>query len=254
MSEMRGKVWVTTDMGGKMGGMSSISSSCMKNKSCEFKSKIEGSICADCYAHNYLEFRKGCRDRYGDNYDVLNASVLSEEETPKFHEPEARIEAFGDTDSVTQAKNYLLIPKASPKTEFAWFSKNSGFTHEAIKEGFEKPDNLTYVNSSLKVNEPKVLKDWEKEFTDIIFTVYTLDYLKKHPEISINCGLAKCKECRICYGKWKNEMRDNERQILYVNEIIKSDKTKYKKWIESRRREMEKILAQKEGEQSERPE
>lgn len=251
MSEMRGKIWVTTNMTGKMHGLCSISTSCLKNGRCKARALINGSICAECYARGYLEFRKGCRDRYGDNYDVLNAGVLEEKDIPRFYESEARIEAFGETDSVTQAKNYLLIPKANPKTEFGWFSKNSWLTYQAIHEGFEKPKNLTYINSSLAVNESKTLRDYEKEFTDIIFTAYTLDYLKEHPEIVINCGLAKCEDCKMCYGRWK-EIRENEHDILYVNEIVKADRAKYKKWIESRRREMEEILGHEGGNDSER--
>jgi len=243
MSGIRGKIWVTTDMKGKMEDMCGVSTSCLKNKRCEAMSKIKGSICEECYARNYLGFRKGCRDRFGENYDILNASILEEEDIPKFFEPMVRIEPFGDTGSVVHAKNYLQIPKASPNSEFGWFSKNSLFTYQAIKEGFEKPKNVTYINSSLKKNEPRVLKDFEKEFTDIIFTVYTLDYLKEHPEININCGLAKCRECQMCYGKWK-EIRDNENEILYVNEIVKSDQAKYKKWMKEKQKKLEELMAQ----------
>ena len=100
--------------------------------------------------------------------------------------PYLRIESFGDVQNVTQARNYLRIIKAFPNKRCAIWSKNKEVYKKAIQfEG--KPQNTSYVHSSLFLNKPDKIDLKEYPFIDHVFTVYEKAYVKEH-NIVINCG------------------------------------------------------------------
>jgi hypothetical protein len=75
--------------------------------------------------------------------------------------------------------------------------------------GISKPDNMTILYSSIRVNECEsdILNKYD--FIDKVFTVYDPETAKG---IAINCGARDCRKCARCYA------RDTE---SLVNEILK---------------------------------
>lgn len=194
-------IWIVNHMANKLEGISSVSSSVWDNALCKLRQTIENCICKFCYAFNQQSYQTGLRE-----HNILNGLILRNVLIPvKFFKflrilfPYLRIESFGDTANVIQARNYIRIIKAFPEKRCAIWSKNIGIWNQAFKlEG--KPKNTTYVHSSLKLNCPDDVSKYD--FVDHVFTVYTKAYAKKH-NIVINCGGKKCLECILakinCY-------------------------------------------------------
>ena len=209
-------LWIVNHLSNKLEGISSISSSVHDNKLCKAWRKLKGCICAHCYAHNQQSYQTGLKE-----HNILNGIILRNVLIPvRFFKflviifPYLRIESFGDTANVIQARNYIRIIKAFPGKRCAIWSKNIAIWEKAFSlEG--KPKNTTYVHSSSYVNKPDNIDLSRYWFVDHIFTVYDKKYATEH-NIIINCGGRKCIECikkRInCY------FRNN---TLYINELLK---------------------------------
>ena len=206
-------IWVVNHMSNKLEGISSISSSVFDNLFCKCRMAIKDCICKFCYAHNQQSYQTGLKE-----HNIVNGLILRNILIPvKMFKllviifPYLRIESFGDTANVTQARNYIRIIKAFPGKRCAIWSKNIAIWEKAIQlEG--KPKNTTYVHSSSKLNEPDNIDRNRYWFVDHVFTVYTPAFIKKH-NIKINCGGRKCIECIMkkinCY------YRNTE---FYINE------------------------------------
>ena len=185
-------VHVSDSMSGKMAGIPSISSSCLKNPICIQRMKDGNSVCAHCFAQATVSRYKGLGAAMESNYNLLTDSVLPLELLPRFCNVSiARIESFGDIANVTQAINYANICKVNPFVRFAWWTKNAAI----LKKAFDivgKPDNVVIIESAPKLNteiQPS------NEYIDKTFTVYTdadADF--------INCGARCCATCRRCYS------------------------------------------------------
>ena len=74
-----------------------------------------------------------------------------------------------------------------------------------------KPENLSLVVSSLKMNEAIKLDMERYWFVDHIFTVYDKNYIKAN-NVDINCGAKSCLRCQTCYHRGTE---------FYVNEKLK---------------------------------
>jgi len=214
-------LWVVNHNANKLEGISSISSSVHDNFFCKCRQAITDCICKFCYAFNQQSYQTGLKE-----HNILNGLILRNVLLPvaafkvlRILYPYLRIESFGDVANVIQARNYIRIIKAFPRKRCAIWTKNLETWHKAfIAEG--KPDNTTFVASSLYLNTPISEKTLERyPEIDHVFTVYTKEYAKKH-NIVINCGGRKCLDCikkRVnCYFRTGDKNR-----TLYINELKK---------------------------------
>lgn len=207
---------------GKMQDLKSISTSCKDNAQCAKNAAVPDSICKNCFSMSMHEI-------YGDNFYnklhlntlLYSVAVLPVDVLPELRNIQYfRLEAFGDLNNSIQAANYFNIAKKNIKNRvrLALWTKNPRFIDQAIKAGYKKPSNINIVYSSLFLNNnggAGIMKKYS--FIDKVFTVYTLEYLKEHPEIKINCGARDCFACGRCYKKGGDPV---------VNEMLKSDQKK----------------------------
>ena len=161
-------------------------------------------ICASCYSDTDGKLHRGLANRNMLNKAILNVQIPQEAwdealQIPPFREF-FRVQSFGETDTVIEACNFIRICRAIGRMMWnddipcGTWSKNSAVWGAAFKsEG--KPDNMTYVQSSPRINVRTPIAPCIKPYCDHRFTVFSPDYLAKHPEIKINCGGESCKNC-----------------------------------------------------------
>ncbi len=231
-----------SDHYGKMKGLFSINTSPLDNELCSLRAKKAVSaeeleeypiVCRECYSRRYFRFRTTNNVRGIANGQILNSKLFEVTEWPKIQKqdfPFGRIEAFGDTKSWIQQANYFQLAKRNPRIQFGDWTKNPWFITEAIDHGFEPPQNVEIVLSSLHENKPD--DPLKYPFIKKVFTVYSLAWLlknKKNQEF-INCGGRSCLKCGKCYlpvdSQDPNVKIIDDRPILYINEIRKQDQRK----------------------------
>lgn len=205
-------VYVSDYMSGKMTGIPAISTSVLENKICQARAKIEDSICAHCFAMNTLMRYHMLEQHLKENTEVLTERVLNDWELPKFDYTVlmVRLEAFGDTNNVIQAINYLNIARINRHVRVGGWTKNPIHWAAAIEE-VGKPENLNLIYSSPRLNECRENIFEKYPFFDKVFTVYTKEYIEEYG-IIINCGGKQCRQCGLCYF-------DND--VKYINEVLK---------------------------------
>ena len=191
---------ITVNHSGKMDGMQSLSTSPYKNMQCERNAKIAGSICEKCFSRKQMKRWSPMEKPLIKNFEILTSKILPVDELPIINALYFRFEAFGDLANEIQAANYLNIAKHNPGVRFAWWTKNARFIKKALENGFEKPDNLVIVYSSLYLNKAEDVAKMKRlyPFIDKIFTVYDK---KSSCGVAINCGERQCLKCRLCYEK-----------------------------------------------------
>jgi hypothetical protein len=187
----------TTKHSGKMEGMVSISTSVTTNDRCAKNAQIKGSICEKCFAAKQMKVYPSMENCMVENQRILTSSVLPLEKLPIINALYFRFEAFGDLNSPTQVKNYFNICYKNPGVKFALWTKNPDYIAAAIADGYEKPDNLNIVLSSLFINKERKNVF---PFVDKVFTVYDPEYIEKN-SVEINCGAKSCFSCGLCYNK-----------------------------------------------------
>ena len=198
-------IHVSDYMSGKMEGIPSISTSCLVNPICRKRMEDGESVCAHCFAAATLDRYTAAGQHAENNFHLLNAGVLPLEMLPRFKNVAiVRIESFGDVASVTQAINYLNIARVNPFITFAAWTKNANIWNAAIKQA-GKPDNLSLVYSSFKLNTPAAAAEYftadgENNF-DHVFTVYDKATCSFYGPAFVNCGARDCSTCRRCYRK-----------------------------------------------------
>lgn len=201
------KLWnvhITTGHTGKMIGMVSLSTSCLRNRYCMDRAADPETICSECYAAAMLEndFYKNTAAVLDTNYDVLTSTVIPVDAWPVVNASVFRLEAFGDLANETQFINYCNFARRNPGTTFSIWTKNAGIIARALKDGTKKPRNMIIVFSSPFKNHPVNEKKYKAFYTfiDKFFTVYTPEYVAEN-NVKINCGGRKCLECGRCYNK-----------------------------------------------------
>lgn len=204
---------ICTCHGGKMEGMWSFSTSALHNPICMARRKDKDSICAKCYANQYLEFRKSLDAKTLRNWDLMTAEVYPVGDFPLLNADLFRIEAFGDVGNETQVENYIHFANKNQRTTFAWWSKNPEIIDPVVRR-VGKPKNVIFIYSSRKVNECESDILAKYEWLDKVFTVHSAEYARKHG-VKINCGGRKCIECRRCYTRKTGK---------FVNELLKGQK------------------------------
>ena len=187
----------TTKHTGKMAGMVSISTSVTTNERCKKNAQIKGSICEKCFAAKQMRFYPSMENCMVENQRILTSEVLPLDLLPVINDLYFRFEAFGDLNNATQVKNYFNMCYKNPRVKFALWTKNPDYIAEAIADGYEKPENLNIVLSSLFINKERVNPF---PFVDKVFTVYDADYIEEN-NVNINCGARNCFDCGLCYEK-----------------------------------------------------
>lgn len=187
----------TTKHSGKMEGMVSISTSVTTNERCAKNAQIKGSICEKCFAAKQMKVYPSMENCMVENQRILTSSILDIELLPYINNLYFRFEAFGDLNNETQVINYFNICKKNPGVKFALWTKNPDYIAQAIKDGYEKPDNLNIILSSLFINKERKTR---YSFVDKIFTVYDPQHIDEN-NIDINCGAKNCFSCGLCYNK-----------------------------------------------------
>ena len=187
----------TTNHSGKMSGMVSISTSVTTNERCQKNAQIKGSICEKCFAAKQMRVFPNMENPMVENQRILTSSVLPMELLPTINNLYFRFEAFGDLNNEIQVMNYFNLCYKNPKTKFALWTKNPDLIQRAINQGYEKPENLNIVLSSLFINKERKNPYY---FVDKIFTVYDPRYIEEN-NVSINCGSKNCFDCGLCYEK-----------------------------------------------------
>ena len=187
----------TTRHTGKMAGMISISTSVTTNERCAKNAQIKGSICEQCFAVKHMRVFTNNAAPLEENQRILTDSVLPLEMLPSLNCIYFRFEAFGDLNNATQVKNYFNLCYKNPRVKFALWTKNPDYIAEAIRDGYEKPDNLNIVLSSLFINKQR---SNPFPFVDKVFTVYDPEHIAAE-NIDINCGARNCFDCGLCYEK-----------------------------------------------------
>lgn len=210
----------TKDNKSKLNGINSLSTSCVDNSFCCERMKKTDCICSHCYANTQQKQQLALQDRNIINGVILRNIVIPEAAWKKYFSrldlsKFFRIESFGDVQNKTQAINYINFMNAFPRVHFAVWTKNPGIWYFAMQEA-GKPQNMSYIISSDKVNVQNT--HTEKTFGNIdhVFTVYEKKYAKKNG-INITCGGRECmsdciKKHKGCY------FRDTEKVI---NEKLK---------------------------------
>ena len=208
---MNGALWMT-EHSGKMTGINSIGTSCANNPHCKRRRKDNESVCSKCYADTYMKMRKALKGRLEDNAEILTTRLLEGNEIPVTNSQVFRFESFGDLYNSIHLENYVRICERNPYTHFALWSKNTWILDDVFNaKGVKKPDNLSIVVSSPKLNEVVEFNRDEYWFVDHVFTVYDKKFIEGN-DVEINCGSRDCLSCQRCYH------RDTE---FYVNEKLK---------------------------------
>ena len=187
----------TTRHTGKMAGMVSISTSVTTNERCAKNAAIPGSVCEKCFAAKHMRVFTNNAAPLEENQRILTRDILPDEKLPIINSLYFRFEAFGDLNNSIQVINYFNMCYKNPGVKFALWTKNPDYIAEAIADGYEKPENLNIVLSSLFLNKQRPNPF---PFVDKVFTVYTPDHIDAE-NIDINCGARNCFDCGLCYEK-----------------------------------------------------
>lgn len=199
----------TVNHRGKMTGIYSISTYCGCNERCKKNSAVKGSVCEHCFAMRQTSYMPSMQIPLKKNLEILTNQIIPEEKLPIINASWFRIESFGDIANVTHAINYLNLIRKNPQTFFAWWTKNPDLIKKAFeKTGYEKPNNVNIIRSSLFLNKAIRPGYW---FVDKVFTVWEKGAPEMH-NVQINCGARSCLKCRRCYEK---------NDLVYINEELK---------------------------------
>lgn len=230
----------TLDHKGKMSGMQSLSTTCKANDFCRARIEMAAEIAALDYSDDddgkKVIICGGCfsedqANHYGRDYIkpflynlyILNRFIIPVDILPVMNCRVFRIESFGDLQGEPQQINFFNIMNVNPKTRFSQWSKNPGIIARVLLGVCNRPENVKFIYSELILNSTRTLEDIKDRwpFFDAIFRVFTLPYLKRHPEIKINCGANHCLTCgNSCY--------DGDGSATEINEVFNTPGSKNK--------------------------
>lgn len=214
----------------KLAGLDSCNTSSRDNSFCERMSKIPNTICSKCYARKQLNRFKDQRKKYQVSMNRVLNEIIPDYEIPTLSTRNIydvfRIESFGELHSINegglnQVINYINLIRKNNHINFGWWTKRPNIINEAVKMGYEIPENVNiiysnpYINglyeNGKKYNVNKVIEKYS--FVKGVFTVYTAEYATNH-NIKINCGGRSCINCLNCYNAHKEN-------VFYINELLK---------------------------------
>ena len=194
-----------TEHQGKMTMIPSISTNKKMNANCRSMSCSSNPdcICKYCYADHVMAMYPNLEASLTNNTDVLAGRELTFTEIrniSKFflNTAIARFESFGDLNNETQLINYIRIARAAKHTKFALFTKQYTIVKKYFESGKRFPDNVTLILSSPYIDH--VLSDSVVNvFKQYHRRVITFTVTRDNTNPGINCGKARCVECRNCY-------------------------------------------------------
>lgn len=190
---------VSTNLRGKMTGMTVITSACTNNPHCEKLAKIDGAICQHCYAQRSLSYMKGPREAYVKNGILLSSGIIPKEELPYVNAEFCRLESHGDLINETHLENYVNLCKKNRHCRFSLWTKQWHIVENYFATR-KAPKNLTIIFSSLMVNKQMDIQKYKDMGLKCkVFTVYDKKYLKENKDVVINCGARSCITCQKCY-------------------------------------------------------
>jgi hypothetical protein len=218
----------------KMAFKHSISTSVRLNPYCQarqcMRCRADGKepVCPYCFANAISNARPTVDYSTTRNSEILwNVEIPSDvwrkvrgKEVISWHEPDARIQSLADVACVRECRNYIHLTNAFPEMRWVPWSKNDWFWWNAFQQ-LGKPENMNYIHSSLFLNEIDEGPIWMQPFIDYIFTVFTEEFARLHPEIVMNCctltnkGRQCRRDCNDCYVRGK---------CRYRNELVRGYK------------------------------
>lgn len=190
----------------KLAGINSLSTSCIDNAFCLERMQNNDSVCKHCYSNTQQKTQLALQDRNTINGIILRNIVIPSKYWKKYINSNDiskffRFESFGDVQNKTQALNYIEFCKAFPRVHFAAWTKNTGIYYFAFDVA-GKPENLSFIVSSNKVNNPELYHTKTYSFINHVFTVYDKAYIAEN-NVNINCGGRNCMNCikkhKACY-------------------------------------------------------
>lgn len=211
----------------KMADKHSLSTSVELNDFCQARQCLEckktivdddeidlEAVCPYCFSEGISNARPTVRYSTARNSMILWQTEIPvpvweevwKKEFLSWNQPDFRIQSLGDVRTVTEAENYIRLEMAIKEMIETEWSKNWRIWLQAFRH-LGKPKNSRYIHSSLYLNHFDQIPEAMKEYVDFRFTVFTVDYLRNHPEIVANCctldnkGRQCRRDCNECYAK-----------------------------------------------------
>ena len=189
----------TAMMTGKLEDFYSISTCTCLNPLCRARAKVKGSVCEKCYAEAHQLMYDGSAQKNEVNYYILNKYLIDERLWAAFELKAPlglfRVEAFGDSATVTCSRNYIRMIRSHPYITFGVWTKNLKIWKDALELEGGKPNNMVLIYSSMFVNqEAQSPLLCIPGLVDHVFTVYDRD------DVCYNCK-KRCKDCKKCYSR-----------------------------------------------------
>ena len=220
---MRSKLFISTNLSGKLKGITGITT---YHGSCEFCKKMqkdEKNVCRFCYAKD-IDKRHwtDAIEHYKENTKKLSEHMYRSELPNLMYDNAGtnlvRFDTHGEVPNLECLINFFKIARSNYRFRFALWTKRIDLLIEAAESGIITPKNVCIVVSSIRLNEPisnEMLDKLQKAgvFVDTVFTVYTDKYISEH-NIEINCGDRDCAKCLKCYTH-------HYKQIKFINERLK---------------------------------
>ena len=204
----------------KMADKHSLSTSVALNDFCQarqcLKCREDGAepVCPYCFAEGINNARPTVKYATARNSMILWQNEIPAgvwqrtwaKEFASWHQPDFRIQSLGDARTVTESENYIRLEEAFDHIIFTEWSKNWRIWYQAF-EHLGKPKNSRYIHSSLYLNHFDPIPTAMWPYVDFRFTVFTKEYLERHPEINANCctldtkGRQCRRDCNDCYAE-----------------------------------------------------
>ena len=192
-------------MSGKLQGLQGINTNPLENEYCNKMSRVEGSICSQCYSRKMVAtYRKSAAKGWSENARELR-ELIPQAELPRTTHALVRFHAHGELQNPAHLVNFVNIARHNPQSTFALWTKRK----DLIAPMLGSLKNLIMVYSNPIVDKP--MSETPAGF-DKVFNVVTKEYTKKYPDLTINCGQNKCIDCQRCYK------RDS---VEIINELLK---------------------------------
>ncbi len=195
-----------TELGGKLSGFASISTSALANSYCLDRTRwARDTICAACYARAALSgFRACMAEPLAGNTARLKVP-LDQLDLPLITGVVAlRFNSHGELGSMWEFDNYVRIAAHNRHLRTALWTKRPGIVDEWLKwmraQGFEGEDldpGMRLILSSPRIGE-RVERDDAPTWAHHVYTVYERE--EDFPKDAFPCH-GRCRECMVCYDR-----------------------------------------------------
>ncbi len=208
----------------KMGEFISINVDVNSNPFCAAMQKVDGCICAKCYAKYMIVRYPRLAAAMRENYTTLSTRLLTNGEITEIGDyvmrraKGLRFNSIGELINETHAGNLNLIAQyireCAPNFPITIWSKRAGLSHEIDATYIKK------IYSNPLIDAP--LTTIPDGFNGV-FNVCSAAYLAR-TNISANCG-GHCADCMTCYAPHSNG--------FIIIEMIKQDQNKLKRQVKN---------------------